>query len=133
MLNEIGHFFHRLGNNLINPVVVDSVRSWFATLSGVAATSFAFAIVLLQYYSVAGPSPGFMLTALVLTHLEAILCLFYLQRLTLESVKGKIGVVELEMETTNERNEPVQQTVRATSYGLGPETGAGGETGPKED
>lgn len=117
---------------LLRTDVIDALRSWFATLSGVAASGFAFVIVLMDYFSKHGPSPGFMLMALVLTHIEAILCLFYLQRLSLESLKGKIGVVELEMETTNGGNTPIQQSVKATTYGGQPEAGPGSGAGTKE-
>lgn len=122
----------RLGTRLINPVVIDAVRSWFATLSGVAASAFSFIIVLLALFYAEVNMEVIFMTALVLTHIEAILCLFYLQRLSLESLKGKIGVVELEMETTNGGQSPVQQTVRTTAYGSESTISTSGPVGPVE-
>lgn len=123
----------RLGTRLINPVVIDAVRSWFATLSGVAASAFSFIIVLLALFYAEVNMEVIFMTALVLTHIEAILCLFYLQRLSLESLKGKIGVVELEMETTNGGQSPVQQTVRTTAYGGEPSISTSGPASVRVD
>lgn len=99
----------RLGNRLINPAVIDAARSWMANFSGVAASVFAFLITGMAYYGAwtAGSEnlrAGLLITALVLTHAEAILCLFYLHRVSLEALKAKVGAVEVSLDA-----QPVQQ------------------------
>ncbi len=109
------------------------MRSWFATLSGVAATAFSFAILLIACFLLGAESHLILLVGLVFTHIEAILCLFYLQRISLESLKGKIGVVELEMETTNGVQPQVQQTVRTKAYGPESHISTSGPSSPAEN
>ena len=108
MLNALSRWFKSLGNNLINPVVIDAARSWMANFSGVAASIFAFLICLIGYYGWTAESEThrvwLLITALVLTHLEAILCLFYLHRVSLEALKAKVGAVEVSLDA-----QPVQQ------------------------
>jgi len=108
LLNALSAWFRRLGNSLINPIVIDAARSWMANFSGVAASVFAFLIVLMGYYGWTADSEntrvGLLITALVLTHAEAILCLFYLHRVSLEALKAKVGAVEVSLDA-----QPVQQ------------------------
>lgn len=99
----------RLGNRLINPNVIDSARSWFANFSGIAASVFAFLITGMAYYGAWSAQSenlraGLLITALVMTHAEAILCLFYLHRVSLEALKAKVGAVEVSLDA-----QPVQQ------------------------
>lgn len=118
---------------LLRPDVIDAVRSWFATLSGVAASGFSFVIVILALVYAQTAAATILLVALVLTHIEAILCLFYLQRLSLESLKGKVGVVELEMETTNGSQPQIQQVVKTKAYGSEAKVSTSGPTSTRTD
>ena len=119
-------------NPLLRPDVIDAVRSWFATLSGIAASVFSFVIVILALVFSQASAGTILITALVLTHIEAILCLFYLQRLSLESLKGKIGVVELEMETHGDQPQ-VQQLVKTKAYGGEAQVSTSGPTSTGTD
>jgi hypothetical protein len=98
-----------LGHRLKNPEVIDASRSWMANFSGVAASIFAFLITCAAYWGAwtadsEGMRVGLLITALVLTHAEAILCLFYLHRVSLEALKAKVGAVEVSLDA-----QPVQQ------------------------
>lgn len=109
MPNASKGWWARLGNRLINERVIDATRSWMANFSGVASSAFAFVITLLAYYGAWTADSeklriGLLITALVLTHLQAILCLFYLHRISLEALKAKIGAVEVNLDA-----QPVQQ------------------------
>ena len=100
-----------LGRRLKNPEVIDAARSWMANFSGVAATMFAFAITAAAYWGAWTAESerlrvGLLFAALVLTHVEAILCLFYLHRVSLEALKAKVGTVEVSLDA-----QPVQQTI----------------------
>lgn len=100
----------RLGNRLVNPNVIDAVRSWFALGSGIATSLFAMAITIWFVWPWAwsveseGSRIAALITALVLTHAEAILCLFYLHRVSLEALKIKAGAVEVNLDA-----QPIQQ------------------------
>lgn len=106
------HWFQRLGNRLINPAVIDATRSWFAVGSGVATSLFAFVFTLWFVWPWAWSQTteltrlGALVTAMVLTHAEAILCLFYLHRVSLEALKIKAGAVEVNLDA-----QPIQQVI----------------------
>lgn len=125
-------WWHNFLRQLIRQDVIEAARSWFATLSGVAASTFAFIIALLGYWATNGVDTTLLILALVFTHIEAILCLFYLQRLSLESLKGKIGVVELEMETHGSQPQ-VQQVVKTKAYGSESQVSTSGPTSTGTD
>lgn len=105
----LSRWFQGLGNRLTNPVVIDATRSWLANFSGCAATVFGFIITVFVYYGAWTADSetlrlNLLMTALVLTHIEAILCLFYIHRISLEALKAKVGAVEVSLDA-----QPVQQ------------------------
>lgn len=107
-------WLQRLGNRLINPLVIDATRSWFALFSAVAASVFALLITVWFVWPWAWNQEteatriAALLTALVLTHAEAILCLFYLHRVSLEALKIKAGAVEVNLDAQPVQNITVQ-------------------------
>ena len=96
--------WHNFLSQLVRPEVIDATRSWFANLTAIASTIVALVLTGFLYWGAWTAETetiriSTIAAAVIITHVEVMMGIFYLHRLALKAVELNAGAVELDITT----------------------------------